>query len=48
MVISTSGMKGQQERKRLDWSINYDKKVNDDGKGGQSSRLDRKRRVGKC
>jgi hypothetical protein len=25
-VPSTLGMKGQRERKRLDWSINYDKK----------------------
>lgn len=33
-VISTLGMKGQRDRKRLDWSINYDRKENDDGKGG--------------
>jgi hypothetical protein len=25
-ATSTSGMKGQRERKRLDWSINYDRK----------------------
>jgi hypothetical protein len=36
------GNRGQLEVKRLEYSANYD------GKGGQSSRLTRKGRVGNC
>jgi hypothetical protein len=39
---STMGNRGQREVKRLECSVNYD------GKGGQSSRLTRKGRVGNC
>lgn len=42
-VTTTSGMKGQRERKRLDWSINYDKKgehsIRMRGKDRDSSRV---------
>jgi hypothetical protein len=39
---STMGNRGHREVKRLECSVNYD------GKGGQSSRLTRKGRVGNC
>jgi len=40
--LSAMGNRGQREVKRLECSVNYD------GKGGQSSRLTRKGRVGNC
>jgi hypothetical protein len=40
--LSAIGNRGQREVKRLECSVNYD------GKGGQSSRLPRKGRVGNC